>query len=110
MIHIKDLARIYFRIFSQKNVEALRELFAPNVTLHDWDIKVSGIEEVIQANKNIFDNVNTINVNVLNIADNSNTVFAQLEITINNSEIINVVDIIEFDTISKIKKIMAYKQ
>lgn len=110
MIHIKDLARIYFRIFSQKNVEALRELFAPNVTLHDWDIKVSGIEEVIQANKNIFDNVNTINVNVLNIADNSNTVFAQLEITINNSEIINVVDIIEFDTIFKIKKIMAYKQ
>lgn len=110
MIHIKDLARIYFRIFSQKNVEALRELFAPNVTLHDWDIKVLGIEEVIQANKNIFDNVNTINVNVLNIADNSNTVFAQLEITINNSEIINVVDIIEFDTIFKIKKIMAYKQ
>lgn len=110
MIDVKDLAQIYFRIFSQKNVDALYELYANNVTLHDWNINLSGIEEVINANKNFFDSVNTIHVNVLNIADNSNTVFAQLEIIINNSEIINVVDVIEFDTISKIRKIMAYKQ
>ena len=106
--NIKDIALSYFKTFSEKNIDGLREMFDDNVTLRDWDIDKKGIESVLKANLNIFQNVKTINAIPQNIISENNFVFAELKIVVNNDEL-NVVDLIEFNKKGKIISIKAFK-
>ena len=107
--NIKDSAQSYFKIFSEKNINGLREMFDDNVTLRDWEIDKQGIENVLKANLNIFQNVKTIKVIPQNIVSENNFVFAELKIIVNGDEELKVVDIIEFNKKGKIISIKAFK-
>ena len=107
--NIKDTALSYFKTFSEKNIDGLREMFDDNVTLRDWDIDQKGIESVLQANLNIFQSVKTINAIPQNIISENNFVFAELKIVVNNDEELKVVDLIEFNKKGKIISIKAFK-
>ena len=106
--NIKDTALSYFKTFSEKNIDGLREMFDDNVTLRDWDINNQGIESVLKANLNIFQNVKTINAIPQNIISENNFVFAELKIVVNDDEL-KVVDLIEFNKKGKIISIKAFK-
>ena len=106
--NIKDTALSYFKTFSEKNIDGLREMFDENVTLRDWDIDKKGIESVLKANLNIFQNVKTINAIPQNIISENNFVFAELKIVVNDDEL-KVVDLIEFNKKGKIISIKAFK-
>ena len=106
--NIKDSALSYFKRFSEKNIDGLREMFDDNVTLRDWDIDKKGIENVLKANLNIFQNVKTINAIPQNIISENNFVFAELKIVVNDDEL-KVVDLIEFNKKGKIISIKAFK-
>ena len=108
-INIKDTALSYFKTFSEKNINGLREMFDDNVTLRDWNIDKQGLESVLKANLNIFQNVKTINAIPLNIISENNYVFAELKIIINGDEELKVVDMIEFNKKGKIISIKAFK-
>ena len=104
------ISKEYFETFSNKDLAGLQELFSKDIRLRDWEIKAIGLEDVLKANKNIFINVETIQVNPLEIYNDGNTVIAELEIDINNGqESLLVLDIIEFDNENKILEIRAYK-
>ena len=107
--NIKDTALSYFKTFSEKNIDGLREMFDDNVILRDWDIDKKGIENVLKANLNIFQNVKTINAIPQNIISENNFVFAELKIVVNDDEELNVVDLIEFNKKGKIILIKAFK-
>ena len=107
--NIKDTALAYFKTFSEKNIDGLREMFDDNVTLRDWDIDKKGIESVLKANLNIFQNVKTINAIPQNIISENNFVFAELKIVVNDSDELKVVDLIEFNKKGKIISIKAFK-
>ena len=107
--NIKDIALLYFKTFSEKNINGLSELFDHNVTLRDWDIDKQGKESVLEANLNIFQNVKTINAIPQNIISENNFVFAELKIIVNGDEELKVVDIIEFNKKGKIISIKAFK-
>ena len=83
-------------------------MFDDNVTLRDWEIDKKGIESVLKANLNIFQNVKTINVIPQNIISENNFVFAELKIVVNDDEL-KVVDLIEFNKKGKIISIKAFK-
>ena len=106
--NIKDTALSYFKTFSEKNIDGLREMFDDNVTLRDWDIDKQGLESVLKANLNIFQNVKTINAIPQNIISENNFVFAELKIVVNDDEL-KVVDLIEFNKKGKIISIKAFK-
>ena len=106
--NIKDTALSYFKTFSEKNINGLREMFDDNVTLRDWDIDKKGLESVLEANLNIFQNVKTINAIPQNIISENNFVFAELKIVVNDDEL-KVVDLIEFNKKGKIVSIKAFK-
>ena len=108
-MNYKEIARVYFENFSNKNIAALSEQFDPECSLRDWEINAVGKEEVIEANKGIFDSVESIHVNPLNLYAEAQTVIGDLLITVNGAEKIFVVDIIEFTLEGKIKSIKAYK-
>jgi hypothetical protein len=104
-----ELAQLYFKLFSDKNIAELSKLFHDHVTLTDWEISAVGHQDVVAANKNIFDNVDTIKVDVVTIAENRNTVIAELLITINGTDTLDVVDVISIVD-SKITSIKAFKR
>ena len=106
---IKENALNYFRAFSGKDVNSLSAMFTPDVSLRDWDICAEGIEAVISANSKIFNAVETIVVNPINIFSDGKTVIAELSITIDHGEPLMVVDILEFTEDGKICVIRAYK-
>ena len=105
-----EISKRYFDTFSNKNLSGLEKMFSLDVSLRDWEIEAKGIKEVLKANKNIFENLENIQVNPLKIYNDGNTVVAELDIDINNGEeSLLVVDIIEFDSENKILEIRAYK-
>ena len=60
IINIKDITLSYFKKFSEKDINGLRDMFDDNVTLRDWDIDEQGIESVLKANFDIFQHIKTI--------------------------------------------------
>ena len=106
---LKEIVLEYFKDFSNKNIPSLKAVFADEIILRDWEIEVKGINNVIDANKNIFNNVKSILVEPINLYQDRNTVVGEIKIIINNTEILYVVDVIEFNEENKIKRIFAYK-
>ena len=108
-MNLKQLSEQYFETFSNKDLEALSEMFSDEVSLRDWEIQASGKSAVVAANENIFSSVETINVEPTHIYCDNNTVIAELNITVNGEVELLVTDVIEFDDNGKITNIRAYK-
>ena len=110
---ILDKSLEYFTTFSEKDSDGLRNMFSNDVYLRDWEIVANGIDEVVAANQDIFDNVESIVATPIRVWDflshEDNVVVAELEIVVNGEEKLLVTDILEFDDDEKIKSIRAYK-
>ena len=110
IIELKDIIKNYFNYFSNKDIEKLKNLFSNNIRLKDWDIDAKGIDNVLDANKKIFDSVDTIVVSPINIYQDNMVLLCEINILINNAEKLNVIDIIKFNKDKKIIEISAFKQ
>jgi len=104
-----EIAEKYFNLFSNKDIQNLKLLFAENISLRDWQISEKGIQNVINANNNIFESCTSIKVNVLKIYEIQKFIVAELEIIIDQNIVLLVVDLIEFDEMDRICSIRAYK-
>ena len=108
---LTEIAKQYFKTFSNKDLSGLEEIFSKDIRLRDWDIKARGLKQVIETIRNIFESVESIKINPYAIYNDDKTVIAELEVIINSKqEILQVVDIIEFDNEFKISAIRAYKR
>ena len=94
----------------KKKYFIIKRFLSNDVVLKDWEIQAHGIDKVIAANNNIFNNVKSIFVDIKNLYQDANIVIGEIEIMVNQSETLNVVDIIEFNEKGKIKRIFAYKR
>ena len=104
-----NICNYYFKVFSEKKINELSQLFSDDITLRDWENNASGKPDVLNVNEKIFKSAVKINVFPLNFYKIDNIVIAELEITINNKEKILVVDIISFNNQGKISSIKAFK-
>ena len=113
-----NLTKLYFKAWNNMDLKALGDLFADNCSLRDWEISAQGKEDVLAVNKKIFDSVESIKAEILNLHESNrkrnsypvygSVVTAELEIIVNGEERLLVTDIIEFEK-RKIKAIRAYK-
>jgi len=119
---MKGLALKYFRLFSDKNIDALFHMFDEEVSLRDWEIEVQGRVNVLTAMRETFESVESIQVDIINIYELTyeKKVVAELDIAINkkvrstefdvtDNERLAVVDIIKFSDEEKILAIKAFK-
>ena len=106
---LKSLCLEYFETFSHKDLDELEVMFTGDVTLRDWEISATGIDEVLAANKKIFDSVEYIHVMPLHLYRDTNTVVAELSIVVSGAVHLSVVDVIKFNDAGKISSIRAYK-
>jgi hypothetical protein len=107
---MENLVKTYFEIFSNKDIKGLENLFSDDVFLQDWDILAKGKKQVLDANKNIFDSVESISVTLNNLYLDKLVAICLIEIIINNEETLKVIDIIKFNEENKIIEVSAYKQ
>ena len=107
---MERLIKEYFKFFSDKDILSLEKLFAEDVKLVDWETYAQGKDEVIKANKKIFDQVDTLQIEVNNLYINGQTAICLIDILINKSEKLKVIDLIRFNNDNKITLISAYKQ
>ena len=105
---MKKSANNYFAAWNEHDLHKLKLLFDEKIVLKDWDIYAVGIDDVLNANSNIFKNVPDIKVEVLGMAVYQKKVFAEIKVLISEEESIDVVDILEFEN-DLIKKIKAFK-
>ena len=113
MISLKYLCDAYFIYFTSQNINKLSEIFSDDIELIDWNIHVEGKEKVLSELKKIFNNVKSIRISPKEYYEDNKTVCCEISIKIENeneSELIQVVDIITFNNYGKIEKINAYKQ
>lgn len=108
-MELKILVKNYQEAFNNQDIDRLRNLFDSNILLKDWERSVQGIENVIKENQKIFDSVKKLKCITVKEYFQENTAICVLKIHINDSEIIDVVDIIEFNNDNKITSIIAYK-
>lgn len=114
--------RKYFEAFSNKDIDALEEMFDKDVTLEDWDISAEGILPVCRANEQIFNSVLRITAIPEEIIIDGNNVCALLTIEVITEGLdpnvdfaeehttLKVVDLITLTNDLKIKAISAFKQ
>lgn len=118
----------YFKDFSNQNLEGLAESFAEDIHLCDWNIDVSGKENVLDAIKDIYSNVKYITVKPVYFYSNDKDWFAcEIVIDGENAEAkqeldddgntqmtltwsLEVVDVIHINKEGKITSIKAYKR
>ena len=105
---MKKIASNYFVAWNDHDLHRLKLLFDEKIVLKDWDIFAVGIDDVLNANSNIFKNVPDIKVDVFGMAVYQKKVFAEIKVLISKEESIDVVDILEFED-DLIKKIKAFK-
>ena len=118
----------YFKDFSNQNIEGLAESFAEDIHLCDWNIDVSGKQNVLGAIKDIYSNVKYITVKPVYFYSNDKDWFAcEIVIDGENAEAkqevdddgntqmtltwsLEVVDVIHINKEGKITSIKAYKR
>ena len=105
----KKIVLEYIDYFNLHDVKSISKLLDDAIELQDWDIQSNGKTKVLNSFQNIFDSLKTIKINIIKIYELDYTIIAHLEIFLNKNDKISVIDIIEFSSTNKIKKIRAFK-
>jgi ketosteroid isomerase-like protein len=106
MMHVKKTQE-YFDKFSDRDIRGLSHLYSQDVRLLDWNIDVSGKEEVLNANASLFDLDFTLEVHT--ITHSGNKTFNEITITIGDEKF-EIMDVITFNENYQITNITAYKR
>ena len=104
----RELALLYLQKYAEKDLESIEKMFSKEIILRDWKIRVIGMESALVETKKNFDAVKTLQIEVLSIYENQNTVAAELKITFNGKEELYVIDVISVNSENKISAIRAY--
>jgi hypothetical protein len=98
----------YLYHYAHKALEPLSAMLAENVALRDWKISVSGRAAVEAETARNFSAARTIEIEVLGLLEDGDTVAGELRIVVDGETELHVVDVIAFDAAGKIKAIRAY--
>lgn len=104
----KALTLSYLSRYAAKDIATMDEIFAEDIVLRDWKIRVEGKEQALQETRKNFESADSIEIEVLSTYESNNTVAAELKITVDTTEELHVVDVITYNDARKIKSIRAY--
>ena len=108
-IREREVALSYFKYWNNRDLKRLSEILSADVSLVDWEINVSGLKPVLNANEQIFNDVDGIRAELVTLTTEANTIIAELDIHISEMEILEVVDVLRLTDDYKIKSIKAFK-
>lgn len=104
----KQIALLYLNKYEEKDIKGIEKVFADDIILRDWKIRVVGKDKALIETQNNFASVESIQIDVISIYENKNTVAAELKITIDNTDELYVIDVITINSTGKINSIKAF--
>ena len=104
-----DLFQTYLRHYADKNLAAISDMLAAEVHLRDWNISVRGHAAAVRETAQNFAEADSLEIRVLALYENADTVAGELHIIVNKTIELYVVDVITFDAQGKITAIRSYK-
>ena len=104
----KKTVLLYLKKYENKDLKGIEDIFSDDIVLRDWKIRVEGKEKALFETKKNFESVDSIEIKVLSLYENDNSVAAELKIIINNSEELYVVDVVTINSEGKINSIKAF--
>ena len=105
----EELARKMLDAYEAKDIEFIASLFSSDILLRDWNHEVVGRTAAIREFTKNFKEAEQLSLEVTRIFGSEAGVAAEVEIVVNNSEVLRVVDVFSFDEDSKITSIISYK-
>lgn len=99
---------IYLNLYAAKDLANISDLFSEEITLRDWNISVSGKAAAVAETRKNFESAHSIVIEPLHLYEATGAVAGELRITVNETEILHVMDVLTFDDAGKIKSIRAY--
>jgi len=106
--NLSEISKQYFSFFSSKDIDSLQKLFSKDIVLEDWEGRFIGYDNVTSKVLQIFHSAENLDVEVKNISHINNTTYGEIIVKIDSQQI-PVLDVISYDTESKISYIKAYK-
>lgn len=100
------MTEMYFNAFKSKNVDILRNLYSDNVGLTDWVGNWHGKDSVLEANKQLFEQDFELVVN--SSFQLKNITYNEITIRFEN-EVIDVMDVLRFNSNFEIESVRAYR-
>lgn len=104
----REICLEYLQKYAEKDIDAMERLFADDIVLRDWKIRVEGKEKALEETQKNFEAADTIEIDVLATYESENTVAAELRILVSGTEELFVVDVITFNAMNQIQSIRAY--
>jgi len=105
---IKKQTLLYLNKYAEKDLAAMISMFADDIVLRDWKIRVEGKDKALSETQKNFQNAKSIDIDVLHTHVSGYTVAAELKIIVDHTEELYVVDIITFNNSLQIQSIRAY--
>jgi hypothetical protein len=108
-INVEQLTRSCLAAYQAKDIATIASMFHSDVVLRDWNSEVrSHAAAVAEFTKN-FEQAHSLKIQIKRIYLCELSAAAELEITVNQTELLNVVDVLSFNEEGKILSIVAYK-
>lgn len=109
-MNLKKQAFNYFKLFSSKDLDGLRNIFDKKVHLKDWVLDKKGINNVLKLNNTTFIKFKKIEIKIEDVFINSKKKSVACKIIIKLDKVkLNVIDVLYFNQKNKISRIEAYK-
>jgi len=98
----------YLRHYEMKDIEAISEMFADDVTLRDWKVFVSGKAAALAETRLNFAAAKSIQIQPLRLYQATGSVSAELKIVVDGVNELFVVDVVDFASDGRIASIRAF--
>ncbi len=103
-----DLVRAYLAAYAARDLAAITPLFADEITLRDWKIRVVGKAAALDETRKNFEAVQQLQIDVLSAYERPGGAAAELKIVVDGRDTIYVVDVFDIDAQGRIAAIRAY--
>ena len=108
-----NFVKKYLAAFAAKDLDQLDEIYSDDITIRDWEDTISGKEQVLMANKHLFNITDHISIHIKDVAYNNKIIFVNVDlIAISGKDKVHlpVMYMVEINDKGKISYINAFKQ
>lgn len=101
--------RAYLQAYEAKDLARIERQFADDIRLADWNLAVHGKAAALAETRKNFESVQSLSIELLAVYEGEHRAAAELEIVVDGSIRLHVVDALRFDAAGRISEIRAYK-
>ncbi len=105
---LEDLTRQFLTLYTNKDIDAISQMFADNVVLKDWNYEVAGKSAAIQEFQKNFDEAEHLAIDIKKIFLSGDSAAAEIEVSVNGVKL-EIVDVITYNELGLVTAVNAYR-